>query len=205
MESGAESIVQSETASPVQVLLWGPDTLYFSSDFGVNTEMRARLKEEKRLAQELAKAGAVHCPEWLEARVRPTGAKGGYAYLVETDGFTIKILGDGIPNRPGLYFELRSLFLHTHPHGAHGACEEALAWARTQLLADQGDGQVRERVPFAAAKLSRADIHWIGRAGMPPRSRMSPRICAASSARARPSGASTARGTPPPATRLAKG
>jgi hypothetical protein len=161
-------VVGLPSPQDARVLLWGPDTLYFSCDFGISDAMRARLEEEKRLAQELAKAGAVHCPEWLGARVRPTGAKGGYAYLVETDDFTIKILGDGIPNRPGLYFELRSLFLHMHPQGAPGACEEALAWACRQLLADQDEAQVRERVSFAAAKLSRADLHCDWQGGYAP-------------------------------------
>lgn len=92
------------------------------------------------------------------------GAKGGYRILVETEGFTVKVLGVGIRNRPGLYIEMRSHFLHTHPEGAAGACEAAIAWVREHLLEDQDAETVARLVSFKAAKLSRADLHidWQG-------------------------------------------
>jgi hypothetical protein len=100
--------------APVRVLLAGPDTLYFSFDIHISAEMRATLDAEKHAAQIAATANQVHCPDWLAARVLPNEARGGYSILIETEDFTVKVLGDGIPNRPGLYVELRSLFLHTH-------------------------------------------------------------------------------------------
>ena len=148
----------------VRVLLAGPDTLYFSFDAAISDTMREHLEEEKAAAQTAAKAGQVHCPEWLGARVLPTGARGGYGLLVETENFTAKLLGAGIPNRPGIYLELRSYFLHVHPKGPAGACEEAIAWVREHLLADQDRAEISESVSFKSAKLSRADLHidWQG-------------------------------------------
>lgn len=66
------------------------------------------------------------CPDWLGAQVLSHEARGGYGLLLETDDFSVKVLGEGISNRPGLFVELRSHFLHTHPEGPQGACEEAL-------------------------------------------------------------------------------
>jgi hypothetical protein len=105
----------SQGGSDVRVLLTGPDTLYFSFDVSISDAMRAQLKEEKQAAQVAASAGGVHYPAWLGARVLPTGARGGYALLVETEHFTVKLLGAGIPNRPGIYLELHTSFLHVHP------------------------------------------------------------------------------------------
>src|SRR5258708_33703477 len=84
--------------------------------------------------------------------------------VIETDDFTVKVLGANIPIRPGLYIELRSLFLHTHPEGAKGACEEALCRVRDQLLYDQDEATVRRFVSFEGVKLSRVDLHidWQG-------------------------------------------
>jgi hypothetical protein len=146
------------------VLLAGLDTLYFSFDMQISAEMRATLAAEKQAAQLVAAANQVHCPDGLSARVLPNGARGGYSILIETGDFTVKVLGDGIPNRPGLYVELRSLFLHTHPQGPAGACEAAIAWLREKLLADQNTETVARLVSFASAKLSRADLHidWQG-------------------------------------------
>jgi hypothetical protein len=106
--------------------------------------MRARLTEEKQVAQLQATTRAAHCPDWLGARVAPQGARGGYAFLLETEDFAVKLLGDRIVNRPGIYLELRSHFLHAHPEGARGACEAALAWVRERLLADQDEAWVRK-------------------------------------------------------------
>jgi hypothetical protein len=100
--------------------------------------------------------------------VLPGGAKGGYRILIETEGFTVKVLGVGIRNRPGLYVEMRSLFLHTHPRGPAGACEAAIAWARGHLLADQDAETVMRLVSFKSAKLSRADIHIDWQRGYQP-------------------------------------
>jgi hypothetical protein len=102
---------------PVQVLLAGPDTLYFSCDLPMSEAMRDRLNEEKATAQALADERRVHCPQWLGARVCPQGAKGGYAFLIETEDFSIKLLGERIQNRPSVYVEKRSYALHTHPNG----------------------------------------------------------------------------------------
>ena len=126
--------------------------------------MIARLDIEKETAALAARENTVHCPEWLGARVLPNGSKGGYRILIETEGFTVKVLGVGIRNRPGLYVEMRSLFLHTHPDGAAGACEAAIAWVREHLLADQDAETVARLVSFKSAKLSRADLHidWQG-------------------------------------------
>ena len=125
-------MTKEETTSagdtPVRVLLSGPDTLYFSCDLPLSEAMRDRLSEEKTAAQALAEERRVHCPEWLGARVCPQGAKGGYAFLVETEDFSVKLLGKHIQNRPSVFIEMRSLALHMHPDGAAGACEAALAW-----------------------------------------------------------------------------
>ncbi len=156
---------RASTPSIVRVLLAGPDTLYFSCDAGISEAMRAKLDVEKATAQVKATTTrSVHCPDWLGARVCPKGARGGYAFLIETEDFSVKLLGERIVNRPGVYIELRSHALHTHPNGPQGACESALLWVRDRLFADEDVAMVRESVSFAAAKLSRADIHvdWQG-------------------------------------------
>jgi hypothetical protein len=127
----------STDVQPARALLAAVDTLYPSCDSSISAEMRARLSAEKQIAQtKAATERTVHCPEWLGARVCPQGARGGYAFLLETEDFSVKLLGEHIPNRPGIYLELRSLFLHTHPDGPAGACKAAFAWVREHLLAD---------------------------------------------------------------------
>src|SRR5262249_21306883 len=76
---------------------------------------------------------------------------------------TVKLLGEHIQNRPGVFIEMRSHALHTHPDGAAGACEVALAWVRSHLYADQIVA-AKDAISFSAAKISRADIHidWQG-------------------------------------------
>jgi len=76
----------------------------------------------------------------------------------------VKLLGERIQHRPGVYIELRSHALHTHPAGPQGACEAALAWVRDTLFADQVETLGLSVISFATAKLSRADIHidWQG-------------------------------------------
>jgi hypothetical protein len=153
--------LETTTASdiPARVLLAGPDTLYFSCDLPISEAMRNRLNEEKATAQILEDERRVHCPEWLGARVCPQGAKGGYAFLIETEDFSVKLLGERIQNRPSVYIEMRSYALHAHPEGPQGACRAALAWVREKLYADQPSKVVSDAISFEAAKLSRADIH----------------------------------------------
>jgi len=153
---------------PARVLLAGPDTLYFSCDLPISEAMRYRLNEEKTTAQTLADARRVHCPEWLGARVCPQGAKGGYAFLIETEDFSVKLLGGRIQNRPSVYVEMRSYALHTHPEGPQDACRAALAWVREKLYADQPAKLVSDAISFEAAKLSRADIHIDYQGGYAP-------------------------------------
>lgn len=154
--------------TPMRVLLAGPDTLYFSCDLPLSEAMRDRLNEEKAAAQALADERRVHCPEWLGARVCPQGAKGGYAFLIETEDFSVKLLGERIQNRPSVYVEMRSYALHIHPEGPQGACRAALAWVRENLYADQPSRLVNDAISFAAAKLSRADIHIDYQGGYAP-------------------------------------
>jgi hypothetical protein len=153
---------------PVRVLLAGPDTLYFSCDLPISEAMRNRLTEEKATAQALAEKRRVHCPEWLGARVCPQGAKGGYAFLIETEDISVKLLGERIQNRPSVYFEMRSYALHTYPEGPQGACRAALAWVREKLYADQPSKLVNDAISFEAAKLSRADVHVDYQSGYVP-------------------------------------
>ena len=84
--------------------------------------------------------------------------------LLETDDFSVKALGKGIPNRPGLFVELRSHYLHTHPQGPEAACEEALGWLRSHLLYDQDERTVHTPASYHAVRLSRVDVHadWQG-------------------------------------------
>jgi hypothetical protein len=144
-------------------LLAGMDTVYFSCDLPLSDAMRERLTQEKTIALTLAAQREVHCPDWLEGRIAPQGAKGGYAFLIETEDFSVKLLGEHIQNRPNVFIEMRSHALHTHPEGAAGACEAALAWVRTHLYADQMVA-AKDAISFNAAKISRADIHidWQG-------------------------------------------
>ena len=152
-----ETTTSSERS--VRALLAGPDTLYFSCDLPLSEVMRERLNEEKATAQALAEERRLHCPDWLGARMCPQGAKGGYSFLIETEDFSVKLLGERIQNRPSVYLEMRSYALHTHPEGTQGACRAALAWVREKLYADQPSKLVNEAISFEAAKLSRADVH----------------------------------------------
>jgi len=158
----------SGNETSMRMLLAGPDTLYFSCDLPISEAMRDRLNEEKAFAQTLAEERRVHCPEWLGARVCPQGAKGGYAFLIETEDFSVKLLGERIQNRPSVYLEMRSYALHTHPEGPQGSCRAALAWVREKLYADQAPKLVDDTISFEAAKLSRADIHIDYQGGYAP-------------------------------------
>jgi hypothetical protein len=158
----------SASEMPVRVLLAGPDTLYFSCDLPISEAMRERLIEEKSTAQALAEERRVHCPEWLCARVCPQGAKGGYAFLIETEDFSVKLLGERIQNQPSVYLEIRSYALHTHPDGPQGACRAALAWVREKLYVDQSPKLVNDTISIEAAKLLRADVHIDYQGGYAP-------------------------------------
>jgi hypothetical protein len=158
----------SASEMPVRVLLAGPDTLYFSCDLPLSEAVRDRLNEEKATAQAFADERRVHCPEWLGARVYSQGAKGGYAFLIETEDFSVKLLGERIQNRPSVYLEMRSYALHTHPEGPQGACHAALAWVREKLYADQSSKLVNDAISFESAKLSRADVHIDYQGGYTP-------------------------------------
>jgi len=106
---------QTDSITP---LLAGMDTAYFSCDLAVSDMTRDRPTQEKSTAQACATQRQVHCSEWLEARIAPQGAKGGCAFLIETEDFNVKVLGKHIQNRPDVFIEMRSHALHTHPAGA---------------------------------------------------------------------------------------
>ncbi len=150
-------------ASDVVVLLAGLDTVCFSSRARVSEAVYAKLREAKAAARLAEREGAVHCPDWLGAQVKPTGGRGGYPYLLDADDFTVKVAGEQQASWPGLYVELRAHFLHTHSEGAQGACEEVLCWLREQLLYDQSESALAA-VRFETVSVSRADLHvdWQG-------------------------------------------
>jgi hypothetical protein len=54
-------------------LLAGYDTITYSSRARISADVRTTLAKEKEVAQIAAKMGAVHCPDWLGARVLPNG------------------------------------------------------------------------------------------------------------------------------------
>src|SRR5262249_36740201 len=101
-------------------------------------------------------------------RVCPQGARGGYAFLVETEDFSVKLLGERIQHRPGVYIEVRSHALHTHPGGPQGACEAALAWVRERLFADQREIIPHDAIAFATPTPPRPDTHIVGGGVYPP-------------------------------------
>ena len=98
----------------------------------------------------------------------PQGAKGGYAVLIETEYFSVKLLGEHIQNWPSVHVEVRSYALHMHPEGQQGACKAALAWVREKLYADQPSKLVNDAISFEKAKLSRADVHMDYQGGYAP-------------------------------------
>ncbi len=160
---GRPSQALREAAQAV-ALLAGLDALNVSSQARVSAAVYAKLREAKEAAKIAAQAGAVHCPDWLSARVRPKGDRGGgYPYLIETEDFTVKVAGEAQTMWPGLYLELRAHVLHAHPGGARGACEEALCWARDTLLYDAKETN-RDALRFETVAVSRADPHidWQG-------------------------------------------
>jgi hypothetical protein len=146
----------------------GVDTLEFSFDVEIGQAMWDRLEEEKAIAQMLMQTRkAEHVPDWLNALVRPVGAKGGYRFLIETPTFSIKLL-KGVPNRPPIYVEMRAYGLHTHEGGAIGACEEACAFIRETLLADEDPEWTAKVINLEVARCSRLDLFMDWQSGWHP-------------------------------------
>lgn len=142
----------------------GADTIECSFDVEVSDVMWERLEEERQIAELLMKERrCVHVPEWLNAEIHPTGARGGYRFLLETPTFAVKLLR-GVPNRPPIYVELRAYGLHTHPGGELAAVEEACRFIRETLLADQDQQWAAEAVTADTARCSRLDLYidWQG-------------------------------------------
>ena len=173
MEGESETVMTARTtdntpntAQPehdFRVLFYGVDTIYLSWSEQVTAKTYERLLGEKKEAQAARKErNAVYCSDWLDAQVYPTGADG-FAVLIDRAGeWTIKVQ-HGNKQRPGIYLEMRSKTLHTHPGGPWAACEEALAWIRDTLYADASP-QVHAKLVMNKEKLSRYDIHldWQG-------------------------------------------
>jgi hypothetical protein len=156
-----------QIAEDAVALLAGFDTVYWSSPARVSAAVRGRLDEDKAQAQVAAKAGGLHCPSWLGARVLPTGARG-YSFLIETEDWTVKIAGEHMTTWPGIYCELRSHVLHTHEGGERGAIEASLRWVREHLLFDQPEGDVRALCTFETVTPSRVDVHVDWQGGFAP-------------------------------------
>ncbi len=147
--------------------LAGFDNLTYSSQARISQAIRAKLDQDKEIAQALAHEGATYCPEWLGAHLLPNGGRG-YSFIVETEDFTVKVAGENMLTWPGLYVELRSFFLHTHEGGARGAVEESLAWIRAKLLHDQKAGDARALCSFETVTPSRFDLHIDWQGGFAP-------------------------------------
>ncbi len=158
---------QAVLDDPAVPLLAGFDSINYSSQARISSEMRAKLEEEKLAAQLAAREGAAHCPAWLGARVLPNGAKG-YSILIETEDFTVKVAGEHTVTWPGLYCELRSYFLHSHPGGARGAVEASLTWIREHLLAGYDERSICSLCAFETVTPSRFDLHIDWQGGFTP-------------------------------------
>jgi hypothetical protein len=161
--SKAEVAAQAQARQAVALLI-GLDALTVSSHGRVSAEVYGKLREAKEAAKHAEHTGSVHCPEWLSARVKPKGDRGGgYPFLIETEDFTLKVAGEAQTMWPGLVLELRSHFLHAHPGGAKGAVDEALCWTRDLLLYDAREAD-RQATTFEQVSVSRVDLHidWQG-------------------------------------------
>lgn len=146
------------------ILNAGVDTIEFSFDVEISQVVWERLDEEKEIAKVLMETRkAVHVPDWLNAEVQPTGAKGGYRFLLETPTFSIKLL-KGVPNRPPIYVEMRAYGLHTHEGGAIGACEAVCAFIRDTLFTPDDAEWVATAITLEEARCSRLDLFtdWQG-------------------------------------------
>ncbi len=165
---GRPAKAAASDAADVAVLLAGLDTLGLTSQARCSEAVYDKLAGAK-LAARLAEAeGAAYCPEWLGAQVRPTGARGGYPYLIDADDFAVKVAGQHQASWPGICLELRAHFLHAHPLGPRGACEEALCWVRERLLYDLVESDLRG-MRFETVSVSRADLHVDWQGGWAPR------------------------------------
>jgi len=159
-----EQAAATAQAREAVALLAGLDALTISSQGRVSAEVYGKLREAKEAAKIAEHSGSVHCPEWLSAKVKPKGDRGGgYPFLIETEDFTVKVAGEAQTMWPGLVIELRSHFLHAHPSDARGACEEALCWTRDMLLYDARESD-RQATTFEQVSVSRVDLHidWQG-------------------------------------------
>jgi hypothetical protein len=142
----------------------GADTIEFSFDVPVSDPMWQMLEHEREIAELLMKERrCVHVPDWLNAEMHPTGAKGGYRFLLETPEFAVKLLR-GVPNRPPIYVEMRAFGLHTHAGGELAAVEDACTYIREVLLADQDPRWAAEAITPDTARCSRLDLYvdWQG-------------------------------------------
>jgi hypothetical protein len=142
----------------------GADTIEFSFDGGVSDAMWEALERERETAEMLLKERrCVHVPEWLNAQIHPTGARGGYRFLLETPEFAIKLLR-GVPNRPPIYIEMRAFGLHTHAGGELAAVEDTCRYIREVLLADQDQRWAQQAISADTARCSRLDLYidWQG-------------------------------------------
>lgn len=146
------------------ILNAGVDTVEFSFDIEISQDTWDRLQVEKEIAETLKQTRkADHTPDWLNAIMRPSGAKGGYHFLIETPVFAVKLL-KGVRNRPPIYVEMRAFGLHTHEGGAVGACEAACAFIRDVLLADADPKWAAKAINLDVARCSRLDLYedWQG-------------------------------------------
>jgi hypothetical protein len=165
----AEAQAKAQARKAV-ALLSGLDACNFSSQGRVSAEVYQKLREAKEAAKLAEQSGSVHCPDWLSAQVKPKGDRGGgYPYLIETEDFSVKVAGEAQTMWPGLYIELRSHFLHAHPQGAQGACEETLCWVRDMLLYDARESD-RLATTFGTVSVSRVDLHIDWQGGFVPTS-----------------------------------
>jgi hypothetical protein len=142
----------------------GADTIEFSFDVEVSEAMWEHLERERQSAEQLMKERrCVHVPDWLNAEIHPTGARGGYRFLLETPEFAIKLLR-GVPNRPSIYVEMRAFGLHTHEGGELAAVEDACRYIREVLLADQDQTWAAHAISADTARCSRLDLYidWQG-------------------------------------------
>ncbi|MBA3824997.1 MAG: hypothetical protein H0X24_14010, partial [Ktedonobacterales bacterium] len=121
------------------ILLYGVDNAYLSFDTEVSEAIYERLMEEQYQARKArTDRNAAYCSPWLDAQVYPTGANGFGILINKADTWTIKVQ-KGNEHRPGVYLEMRSRILHTHPGGVFAATEEAVTWIRETLFVDAPD------------------------------------------------------------------
>ena len=103
------------------------------------------------------------CPTGSMREIHPTGARGGYRFLLETPDFAVK-LQKGLKNRPPIYVEMRAFGLHTHEGGELGCRRGRLPLRPGDLLADQDQVWAAETITAETARCSRLDLYldWQG-------------------------------------------